>query len=180
MKKPEVKLALTMLPLASRAGRAEPALPLNTCRPRSVPMPTPCPKLCGGRLGRVESIRWGDYWRCGHCGHECRNLGLCAERLLWPPETQRVIPMRRRRGTIEREIEALAVVRGVIRADAEPELPRCGTAASHRSRRAPRLPSSHQAESDVWPHPCVECGGAAAVLVDGRRLCRPHVRKVLL
>jgi hypothetical protein len=30
-----------------------------------------CPKLCGGRLRKVESTRWGRYWRCGRCGHEC-------------------------------------------------------------------------------------------------------------
>jgi hypothetical protein len=34
-----------------------------------------CPKLCGGRLRLVDSSRWGPYWRCGRCGHECRDSG---------------------------------------------------------------------------------------------------------
>ena len=34
-----------------------------------------CPKLCGGLLRLVDSSRWGRYWRCGRCGHECRDSG---------------------------------------------------------------------------------------------------------
>jgi hypothetical protein len=30
-----------------------------------------------------------------------------------------------------------------------------------------------------WPEPCVECGSAASTKVDGRRLCRIHVREIL-
>jgi hypothetical protein len=33
-----------------------------------------CPKLCGGQLRQVDSPRWGRYWRCRKCGHECRHL----------------------------------------------------------------------------------------------------------
>ncbi len=43
-------------------------------------------------------------------------------------------------------------------------------AAVHVERLIERMP---------WPQPCGECGGAASVQVDGRRLCRLHLREIL-
>jgi hypothetical protein len=39
-----------------------------------------CPKLCGGELRQVDSSRWGRYWRCRNCGHECRDAS-------WRPDS---------------------------------------------------------------------------------------------
>jgi hypothetical protein len=46
-----------------------------------------CPKLCGGRLRLVDSARWGRYWRCGGCGHECRDSGRYTQLPVWAGET---------------------------------------------------------------------------------------------
>jgi hypothetical protein len=49
-----------------------------------------CPKLCGGQLRLVESVRWGRYLRCGRCGYECRDGGRYAHKLVLatePPAT---------------------------------------------------------------------------------------------
>ncbi len=29
-----------------------------------------CPRACLGPVCRVDSPRWGSFWRCGVCGHE--------------------------------------------------------------------------------------------------------------
>ncbi len=32
--------------------------------------PPACPRRCNGPVTRVESARWGSFWRCGTCGRE--------------------------------------------------------------------------------------------------------------
>ncbi len=33
-------------------------------------LPPACPRGCNGPVSRVDSARWGSFWRCGACGHE--------------------------------------------------------------------------------------------------------------